>query len=1012
MNNLTIKPNEKQLICINNIEGKYLVLAGPGTGKTFTLIERIKFMLNRGIKEEKILCLTFSDIAAREIRQRLEKELNRTNIQISIFTYHSFCNEIINENFSDFDLAQNYRIISKSTSRQFIKEIIDEINPIEYRSSKNDPYIYIGTILNQIEEIKKNRLTKEKYFNNIEKNPDWKPKIKVLEEKLLDYQKKDKKIPNYLLNSIETQKKKIQKALELWDFYENYKNKMEKNHFIDFYDMINLVLEKFEFEPSFLHSISNKFDYFLVDEYQDTNKSQNQIILDLINSNDKKNIFLVGDDDQIIFTFQGAKKNTIENFLSLNPDTKVICLKDNMRSTKNILSAARGIIIQDSTRLELNPEFSSYNISKELIAKNESLVNKKIELNRFCNTNQEYNAIVDRIEEIINSPDCPRDKTGKKDLSQIAILTKTNPELDRIAKKLKNKNIPYELKEGGDIFESKAVVVLYYYLKMLQNPAIYSDCIFKLLLLEPFNINNNDFCLLYQKKSNNKSFIDSMRETEGFLDKEKIDNFLSTYDYLKNYMICESLDNIILETGAKTGIFDYYFNCETNKTENILSLKKFVQEAKDFLESKKNITLYDFLEYLDICLVDEIPIKTEKPPFDLNAVQLTTYHSSKGREFEYVFLPTLMRNLWEADLGSNKPTIPLDIKEYKTEEELSIDKLTDRIKLLYVGFTRAKHTLILSYTKTLNDKEKPISQLILNIKDLLVEQDFSDLDEKIYIEESKKSLHKKTYDYKRDFSSFIDNILAQKNYSISSVNLYLKCPRQYLYSNILDLSSKFYPADSMHYGSAIHSALEYSNKFVLENKKHALLDKIIEVFSKELKKYPLSTLEQKQIHLERGQKALRDYYSQITTERIEKIQFVEYPIIVSEKDYTFKGIIDRIDKNEDGTYSIIDYKTGSPKTKSAICLDGKKEDYFIQIALYKYFFEKYSNCKVRDVNLVFVESKDNNLNFELVQAELEAALEKFHNAINRIKNHEFEPNYNKEVCKYCKFKDFCHLEVL
>ena len=128
MNTATkFKPNEKQQECIDNIEGKYLVLAGPGTGKTYTIIQRIKSMIERKINPEKILCLTFSDAATNEMRTRLEKELNRADFGVNIYTYHGFCNEIISENLADFELPNNFKVITSAMSNQLLKECIDEI---------------------------------------------------------------------------------------------------------------------------------------------------------------------------------------------------------------------------------------------------------------------------------------------------------------------------------------------------------------------------------------------------------------------------------------------------------------------------------------------------------------------------------------------------------------------------------------------------------------------------------------------------------------------------------------------------------------------------------------------------------------------------------------------------------------------------------------------------------------------------------------------------------------------
>lgn len=181
---MSFKPNTKQQECIDNINGKYLVLAGPGTGKTFTIIERIKSMLERNIAPDKILCLTFTEAAANEMKSRLDKKLNKLDSGVNIYTYHGFCNEIINENSTEFELPQDYKIITEAVSRTFLKECIDELNPKAYRTTKNDPYFYIKEISEQIKEIKKNRLTKEKFFENIEKNPDWKPQLENLKHKL------------------------------------------------------------------------------------------------------------------------------------------------------------------------------------------------------------------------------------------------------------------------------------------------------------------------------------------------------------------------------------------------------------------------------------------------------------------------------------------------------------------------------------------------------------------------------------------------------------------------------------------------------------------------------------------------------------------------------------------------------------------------------------------------------------------------------------------------------------
>ena len=218
------------------------------------------------------------------------------------------------------------------------------------------------------------------------------------------------------------------KAKEAWDIYEKYDIKLKQKNFIDFNDMINMVLEVFDSNEDFLKKVSSKYQYFLVDEYQDTNYSQNSIVFKLAEGARSENIFVVGDDDQIIYEFQGAKTDTLEKFLIKYPQTKVICLNENNRSTQNILDFSYKIISQDKTRLEYNEDFSKYNISKVLIAKNPQItpLNKKIQFHSFADIKQENNFIVQEIEKIINSDNMPINKESKKDLSKIAILTREN----------------------------------------------------------------------------------------------------------------------------------------------------------------------------------------------------------------------------------------------------------------------------------------------------------------------------------------------------------------------------------------------------------------------------------------------------------------------------------------------------------------------------------------------------------------------------------------------------------
>ncbi|MBR2068714.1 MAG: ATP-dependent helicase [Candidatus Gastranaerophilales bacterium] len=1012
-----ISPNEKQLECINNIEGKYLVLAGPGTGKTYTIVQRIKNMINKGIKPDKILCLTFTDTACSEMKKRIEHELNVSSLDSAIYTYHSFCANILDEFQEDFELAQNYKIMNDTISKAFIKECIDEINPKYFRTEKNDPYYYINTIKNRISLIKQNRLNKEKFYNNIEQNPDWKPDIANWEQIIDDTINKRNKRRIIPYEEKEKAVKKVEQAYELWQFYELYQEKLNNAKYLDFNDMINLVLDKFEKSPSFLDNVANRYEYILVDEYQDTNKSQNEIVFSLTRALKSENVFVVGDDNQIIYRFQGAKLDTIENFIKTFPDTKVICLRENMRSTQNILDVSRKVIEQDPLNLENNKEFSKkYNISKVLEAKNKTLFekNKPVRLYKYTDIEQEYYEIVKEIEEIINSEECPKDENGEKLLSEIAILVRSNSEAEAFFELLKAKNIPAELKEGRNIFEIPAVNVLYFYIQFLINPLMHSYRIFQLLTMQPFKINPHDWEILYNETSKGKTFIDVLRNIPDNLltENSKLKQFLKTYNYLSEYKSRENIKNTILEIGAKTGIFDYYLNNDINKSENILGIKTFVDEAQGFSEIYKTSFLEEFYTYLKAIKEDEETITTQKAPVSMNAIQLCTYHGSKGREFEYVYMPTLIAQKWESNTKSLKAEIPLDINEYKTSDEIrEIIKPSDLTKLLYVAMTRAKHTLRLSYPDTINKKIKKPTKFLSSIQDVFeINNNSFEYSENSYIEQIKADLFKKEYDYIKEFKALIQTKLSDRAYSATAVNKYLSCPRRYFLEEILELCAKDGNPNFLSYGSAIHKACENAAKYVAKQNDYPSKEEFINWFKDELNKLPMENYEQRINFATRGEKALEKYYSQILNTPKNCFFESEYKLSVKTDDFKFIGYIDRIDKNSDGTYILYDYKTGNNKNY-AIKPEGDHEDYYNQMALYKYFYELQTKNKVSKMQFIYPEdfsSKNDGITY--TQEEIQAVLEKFKNAVENIKNAQFEPNCNEKSCKNCPYSDFCNMQ--
>lgn len=1021
LNEILLKLNDEQKLCVEKFDGKFLVLAGPGTGKTYTVIKRLQAMILQGVSPERILCMTYSRAGADEMKKRVLEELDENNNNVEIHTFHSFCNKLIGEYSEEFNVPTGVSLIPESIKISFLKECIDEISDTEhYRSDKANKYSCYESIKQGIEWLKRYRVLDKEgktLEENLKTDSEWLPAIKALEyerdfnpNKRTNYQGKIEKI-----------EEKVAKVRELQRFFSLYREKMELAGYIDYDDMINYILEKFEMSSDFAEKISNQYDYIIIDEYQDTNRSQNELIFHLVDNSEKGNVFVVGDDKQIINASQGARIDSIKEFWTKYGDEigKPIKFVENRRSTQTILDVARTVAEQNAELLD-----------KEIYLKavNEDVINKdkKVRLNIYYDEEQQASDIVREIDELINSADCPINvETKEKDYSQIAILATNNDELAYYAEQLHNRNIPYELKEGKSIFSIKSSIILYYYIQALVNPDAYSDKILRLLLLPPFNISAESFTLLYEENSKHTNFISAMKEIlKRESVPEDIKNFIEIYENLRKTMLeGETVYRAVSQIASKTGILDFFFNCETNKLENTLALKRLLDEAYSYSGQHKKVNLEDFVEYLDMIQSDKIDLKIEKVSGEMNAIQLTTYQSSKGLEYEYVYMPSLKPKKWESSSRPIiKPSIPLSREDERDTATWDSFKRADKINKMYVGMTRAKHTLRLSYiggdgteghSKLLRVNEIPQEYLEIN--------NYCNIKRETQVYKWAQALTIKDYDYERDFKSNIDSEIAKiKHYSPSLINPYIKCPRMFFFDKILGLSSaKFDIPDAMNFGSAVHKACENAVKYAVENNGFYDSETFVEELKKQIDNYAFSSFKQREQYKNVAETTIKEFYErELCLIPIDTIYNIEKDIVTEFEGVKFKGLPDRINL-VDGKFRIYDYKTGKAKGFDEICFTdpndnslGSHEDYFIQMGLYKYFLEltDKEGRKVEETTFLFPQEWKRPCKVDYSNEDIEKILDKYRYAINGIREHKFEPTPSKLSCAYCPYKnDLCNL---
>lgn len=1018
-----IEPNIQQKKCIETVDGTIMVLAGPGTGKTFTLVQRIQYMLTeKQISPESILCMTFSDPAASEMKNRLIKQIGKPAMGVEINTYHAFCNNLIRQYPSKFELLDNVNLIDDISKAALMKQCLDQYQPKILVDKWNNKYHYLKALLGAVDEIKKNRISKEQYFSNIKTHPDWLKKMELLEEEKTDREQNNKALKTFLSQKYEPQKKKLDKAKEAWDICELYIQLMAQKNFIDFNDMINLVVESFENDADFAKQASKNYKYFLIDEYQDTNLLQNRLIDLLSAAADSKNIFVVGDDDQIIFGFQGARSDNLESFLNKYPETLVICLNENNRSTQSILDLSYKIISQDTTRLENNPNFSNYNISKKLTAKNKKIIekDKKIKLISYADKLQENNMIIKKIEELINSGTLPKNEKGCYDLSQIAVLARENFPLSEFAVLLEAKNIPYQIKVTKSIFELKPSILIYFYLKILDNHIYGMDKLFPLLLSKPFDFETEDYnFLLEQNKPVKKDFITLIKENIDYdwKNPDKVKNFINTYEKLKTLKYHKNLKSLVLEIANRTGILNYYANSPIDTDENILAVKRIADEANAFNNLNKTANLSDFVKHIDTALNDNIDISIEKDSHIKNAVQLSTLHSSKGREFEHVFIPNLVSTAWEKKRNMNKLELPLTADAQENEELI---KMSEQLKLLFVGITRAKHFLELSFSNTIDSKTYSLTNYlsVLNENDNFIDFETYNSDDMDYFSELTSSMKTEEYNYHLAFKRELEERLNEFTLSAHSFNMYKNCPRQFLYSELYKIPILEKDFQYVNFGNAVHKTLEKTVNYALEQQRYPSKDTVKEIFYKKIATYKFESDESYQEYMKRGETCIDKYYHHLVETPVKNICEAEARFDgVQIGEYSIKGFIDRIEKNEDGTISLYDYKTGSARSKSDVAPGKNYEHYYNQLRFYKLAFElKNPDLKVAYTGLIFVEEPEKNISLSFSNEEITDIESQIKEVLYKIYSLDFKPADTKDAksknCEYCDYKMTCRLNVM
>ena len=617
--------NKEQLEAVQHNEGPLLILAGAGSGKTRVLTHRIAYLMDQeNVNPWNILALTFTNKAASEMRERVDALIGFGSENIWISTFHSTCVRILRRYIDRLGYDNHFTIYDSDDQKTLMRDVIKylELDPKKFREK---------AVLNKISAAKNDFISPEQYARAAE--------------------------GDYLYKCYAA-------------CYTEYQNRLRQNNALDFDDLLFQTVELFQTDQEVLSYYQNRFRYILVDEYQDTNSVQFKLLHLLATTTNPEgqrvhNLCVVGDDDQSIYRFRGANIYNILNFEEAYPDTKVIRLEQNYRSTKNILNAANEVIANNTERKE-----------KRLWTENEEGDN--ITFSQFDTAYQEAETIADQIASACEN--------GYDNYNEYAILYRTNAQSRILEEKLVQRNIPYKLVGGVNFYQRKEVKDILAYLRTINNGR--DDISAKRIINVPkrgIGLTTIDRLMEYAI-SNDMSFYEACKRSEQIpaigRGAAKVSPFVSMIEILRGkltnptYSLADLFDEIIDATGYVETLEAEDTDEARGRIENIDELRNKLVAFEE--NAQEEVSLNDFLE--EVALVADIDSLDE----NTNVVTLMTLHSAKGLEFPNVYLCGMEDGVFPVYMSITSDD-PMDIEEER--------------RLCYVGMTRAMKRLHLTCSR-------------------------------------------------------------------------------------------------------------------------------------------------------------------------------------------------------------------------------------------------------------------------------------------------------------------------
>ncbi len=1038
------KLNEEQKKAVEYKNGPLMIIAGAGTGKTTVITERVKFLIEKKLaKPPEILALTFTEKAAAEMQERIDVALPLGYTQMWISTFHSFCDRILKNEAVHIGLNPKYKLNTQAESIQFFRKNLFKFE-LEYFRPLGNPTKFIDGMLTHFSRLQDEDILPNQYLDWVNlklptsprsaglrgasKNQNEKSKIKKEKPRLRPTERdfgeaKDEEI-------------ELQKWKELAGAYKTYDELKTKEGVMDFGDLIVKTLELFRKRPNVLKEYQNKFKYILVDEFQDTNISQNELVkllagkevsdlvADLEKSLTRKegsptpegNITVVLDDDQSIYRFRGAAVSNALYFRKYYPKAKVITLTKNYRSDQEILDKSYKLIqYNNPDRLEVVEK-----INKKLVSqvKYSDVVDERVKFLHLDRVENEAEAVAKTVSELVSPVDrVDQGKQEKNSINQltqltnqlnyrdIAILVRANNHAEPFMRAMSRHGIPYQFLGPGRLFKQPEIVDLISFLKVLYD---FDDSVsmYRLLSIEYFDIPARDLIKItnYAKYKNLSLFEALEKNNDIFVSdetREKLNKLLKVISDQQKLINKEPAGQLLYNFLNDTGLILKLLSPDTPLAERrAKNISKFFDKLKTYEVEHEDATVRAVVDWIDLASeLGESPLASDTDWGDVNAVNILTVHSSKGLEFPVVFLINLVGQRFPTTERREQIPIPDElIKEVLPKGDYHIQ---EERRLFYVGMTRAKERLYLTAADYYGEgkREKKLSPFVGEALGTSVEG-------------SMKNVERSEQLSFMDYEPTEPSQLPTTNHhlpihvdflSYSQIETFRICPLHYKLHYIYKLPTP--PTSSQSFGNTFHQVMKkfYDDVKAGEKPTLELMHKILE--EKWISDGYTSKAHETRSY-EKIKKFLKHYLENLFNPKILPIQ-TEQPFIVNLSGLKVGGKIDRVDKDGNGIH-IIDYKTGANP------ISQKEADTDLQLCIYAMaastipeypFNQKPDHIKL---SLYYFDTPK-IVTTTRTYEQIEKAKAEILDYKKQIEGSDFKCSGNM-LCKNCEYKLFCNTD--